>query len=183
MTAYAAKLSINVISLGIRANFTPLGAEVSKECILLAQGDQQDRADTGYIYCGETYRIFQSRCWHRYDVGNVDVALAIHQPRIHASFCTVRLTNQRCVLRGVVMGRDSAKLLSLVDRQTTQIRAADSMRLLQDCVEYRREVTGRGIDDAKDVRESSLLSLELVALGPCLSELPLKVGYILLKIG
>ena len=51
------------------------------------------------------------------------------------------------------MGRNRPESLSIVAARQPQFRAADLMRLVQDRVEYRRGVTGRGIDDAEDLPE------------------------------
>src|SRR5215831_2890896 len=55
--------------------------------------------------------------------------------------------------------------LTIIDGQAHNLRAAQGMRLLQDRVEYRREFTGRGIDDTQDFRGSGLLFQRLAGLG------------------
>ena len=51
------------------------------------------------------------------------------------------------------------------------------MRLLQDRIEYRREIAGRGIDDLQHLGSRGLPPQRLVALGSALGKLPLQIGY------
>ena len=56
-------------------------------------------------------------------------------------------------------------------------------RLLEDRVEYRREVAGRGIDDLQHLGGRGLLLERLVTLGSAFGKLTMQIGYELLGIG
>jgi hypothetical protein len=61
--------------------------------------------------------------------------------------------------------------------------AAKMMCLLQDRVEHRREVAGRGIDDLQHLGGRSLPLQRLVALGSAFGKLKFEIDYALLGIG
>src|SRR5215831_3522815 len=62
-------------------------------------------------------------------------------------------------------GGNRANVVALNNPQAAQCRAAKIVCLLQYRVEYRREVAGRGIDDAEYLRSSGLLLQGLARLG------------------
>jgi len=81
------------------------------------------------------------------------------------------------------VGRYETKLLAVENRQAAHCGTAKRVRLLQDCVEYRRKVAGRGVDDLQDLGSGGLLSERLVTLGSALGKLALQIGYELFGIG
>jgi hypothetical protein len=57
------------------------------------------------------------------------------------------------------------------------------LRCFQYCIEHRREIARRGIDDLQYLGDRGLPLQRLVALGSALGKLPLQIGYELLGIG
>jgi hypothetical protein len=53
--------------------------------------------------------------------------------------------------------RDRADILAIVKLQATVINPAKAMRLVEDCVENRLQVAGRGVDDLQDFGDRLLL--------------------------
>ena len=58
-----------------------------------------------------------------------------------------------------------------------------AVRLIEDCLEHLREITGRGIDDLENFGRGGQLVERLVTLGKSLMELPLRLGKLALEIG
>ena len=109
MTACAANSRSARSALRKWADFTPMGADVSEESILLAQRYQQNGADTGYLVA---VRRIGSPSPGRVPLalGNVDVTLAIHQ-RACTGWLPHRTAGERALRTPAdIMGRDSAKL-------------------------------------------------------------------------
>jgi hypothetical protein len=79
--------------------------------------------------------------------------------------------------------RYGAKLVAFMNIQVAKSGSAKAVGLLQDCVEYRLYVAGRGIDDLQHLSGRGLLLERLVALGSAFGKLTLQIGYELLGIG
>ena len=81
------------------------------------------------------------------------------------------------------------KPLAIPNRQRSKNRLADPGRLLENCVEDRYQITGRGIDYLEDLGGCGLLISCRVTLGFAfgsaitLGKLTLQIGYELLGIG
>jgi hypothetical protein len=67
--------------------------------------------------------------------------------------------------RGHASCGDRSDLPTVVGRQKPELRLAEAHRPFEYCIEYRREITGRGIDDLQDLVGRSLLLQKLVAFG------------------
>ena len=78
---------------------------------------------------------------------------------------------------------NSIELLAVIGPQRAKRRAAQPVRLLQDRIEHRPEVAGRGIDDLQYLGHRRLSRKSLVALGSAFGKLALQVGIDLLGIG
>ena len=75
------------------------------------------------------------------------------------------------------------KPLAIPGQQRPKSRLADLGRLFENCVEHRREVTGRGVDDPGHLGGRGLPLQRLVTLGCALGKLTFEIGYTLLGIG
>ena len=74
--------------------------------------------------------------------------------------------------RGHASCGDRSDLPAVTGRQKPELRLAEPHRPFEYCVEYRREIAGRGVDDLQDLVGRSLLLQKLVAIGEaCLQPL------------
>ena len=76
-----------------------------------------------------------------------------------------RLANQRRVLPGIAARGHSPEHRAIVKHQTPNGRAAEAVRLLQDRVEHRRQIAGRGVDHLQHLGGRGLLLQRLALLG------------------
>jgi hypothetical protein len=53
----------------------------------------------------------------------------------------------------------------VIGRQKPELRLAEPHRPFEYCIEYRREITGRGVDDLQDLVGGNLLLQKLVTFG------------------
>src|SRR6516165_2821490 len=83
----------------------------------------------------------------------------------------------------VAMHRGRTESLTVPKSQGSKRRSAQAVRLLQDRVEHRREIAGRGIDNLQDLRGRRLLLQRLVTLCSAFGKLTLQIGYELFRIG
>jgi hypothetical protein len=63
------------------------------------------------------------------------------------------------------VGRDGMQLLAVVELQASMSGAAKGVCLFQHCIEYRRELAGRGVDDLQYFGGRGLLLQRLARLG------------------
>jgi len=74
------------------------------------------------------------------------------------------------------------KTLTIPSPESAKGCLAQPRRLLQQRIENRREVAGRGIDNLEHLSGRGLLRLRLIAFGVALSKLTLEIGDGLLRI-
>ena len=65
----------------------------------------------------------------------------------------------------IAVGRSRAKKLAVEQKQAPERRAAQRVRLVQNCLEYRGEISGRRVDDAQNLGGRGLLLQRLARLG------------------
>jgi hypothetical protein len=119
----------------------------------------------------------------------VDVALSIDQSLMEG-VAAEWLTNHRHEFFAVATRRDRAEMFTVKQNEGTFSRAASVMRLLQDSVENRSEIAGRGVDDLQYLRGRGLLFQRLVTLGfgrvtlgSALGKFSLTLGELTFEIG
>jgi hypothetical protein len=81
------------------------------------------------------------------------------------------------------MRGDITKALAVIDIQATVRRAAERVRFLQDCVEHRREVAGRAVDDPQYLGGRGLLLKRFGKFCLTLGKLTFEIGYPLIGSG
>src|SRR5690348_5360902 len=121
-----------------------MGADIAEQYRLLAKGHEQDSTaaslQAGLPGGGERNSLRQ--------IGDVDKALASQQSIVGgAGVCTIRLAQHFAVALRHAVCRDRKETLAVIGDQGAAIDAAQTMRLVQNRGEHRREVAGRGVDD------------------------------------
>src|SRR5215469_6302448 len=72
------------------------------------------------------------------------------------------------------MTRNRAEVLAIVKKQASEFGPAEGVRLIQDRVEHRLDVAGRGIDYLQYLGGGDLLGESLITLDRSLGQLPLR---------
>jgi hypothetical protein len=88
----------------------------------------------------------------------------------------MRLTQQTGDLLGHSVRRDCPEMFILKEPQAAKSDAAKTVGLLQNAVEHRGEITGRGIDHLQDLGGCGLSGQRLVPLGVGCGTLTLEIG-------
>ena len=100
-------------------------------------------------------------------VGDVNEIVPPHQPLLEAVRAGPEgLTHQfQDCIGETARRRDRAEELSIIGLQAAECRAAQRVRLIEDCVEYRHKVPRRGVDDPQHLGSRGLLLQRFARLG------------------
>src|SRR6266446_10940340 len=93
----------------------------------------------------------------------MDDPLAMQEARLRAR--ATRLSQHFCKRLGIAAGRHRSEVLTVVNVQRSVREPAESASFLQDYIEYRLQITRRGIDDPQNLGGGGLLLQCLARLG------------------
>jgi hypothetical protein len=119
------------------------------------------------------------------DVRNVDYSL----PAADSSQWRTWTRSHRAELRRPfdiarrAANRGEVEELAVIGKHVTVSRLAKPDRPFEHCVEHRREIAGRGVDDLQHLGGRGLLSARFCEFGTAGVKLTLEMGYELLGIG
>ena len=167
------------LPVGERPHFLSVGGDISEQRILLAQRDEQYGAGAFLLGAGARYRQIDGR-----EVFDVDKPFAGKETSWRRSRRVfLRRSEQRGVFGRQPSGRDCGKILAFQQAKRPLCRAAECMSFPQNRVEYRREVTGRGINDLQHLGSRGLLGKGFFKLGSALGKLAFQIGDNPLRVG
>jgi hypothetical protein len=149
-----------------RPHFLALRADITQQLVILSQWHHQHRADARDLANGAPDRVVRGRKRDRGDVGHVNETLSVLQAleRWEAMHWKP-VTRQRLVRFRISARSYRAQILAITDHQRTQRSAAESVGLFQYCIEHRREVARRGIDDLQYLGGRCLLLQRFAGFG------------------
>ena len=137
---------------------------MTKQPAVLAQRHRQHGADTADLgYAPEAWSVAR---WSTQASAMWTNAFAVNQRSRDRMVwpCERPGAAPRPIVRGS-RGRDQRKQFAVVRSQGAVVGIAERMRLIENRVEHRREVAGRGIDDLQDLGGRGLLLQCLARLG------------------
>src|SRR5207248_2210956 len=135
--------------------------DVAQQCAIFPKRNKQNCASTFQFCCRLRYSALNGP-----DVGDVEQPFAAQEPLIgSASGVRLRLAYQVHKPFRQTSCRNSPEVLAIIDRQRPLRRTTENVRLLQNRIEYGREIAGRRIDQSQDFGGRSLLLQSLARLG------------------
>ena len=159
MTACAAKFSNKGdLLVGERSHLLANGGDDAEQHVILAQGHDQEGTEADLKGDAQSWivRLLASALP---DIGDMDEPLAFeHADKRVARAGPKAIPNQLAELyRRRVLCCNPPKKFAVIGKQRTAFSAAQTVRLIQDRVKYRRQVARRGIDDTQHLSRRGLL--------------------------
>src|SRR5215472_13837121 len=143
----------------------PVGGKDTEQFVISSERQQQQRADAtldnALAHRGATIAVIG------HGVSEMDNPLAPQDAFEYAAFRRTERTLLPPIIGkgGLAVSSGKTEPFRLPDEQITVSRPAKGMRLFENCIEYRREIAGRGIDDLQHLGGRGLLLQSLSRLG------------------
>ncbi len=167
-----------------RLHLLAIDAECPKHGPGFAQWNDKERADAAEIGGGAGQGIADAISFRTGEIGDLNESLGSpEEAQLHMGRAVWPPLEELCISLWRTADCRSAHKFTVIGPKYCDLGLARSHRLFQDCVEHRREIGGRRIDDLQNLGGRHLLSQRLTKLGAGFVQLALEFRNRSLGIG